>query len=95
MPGPGSPSVSARCGCRCVRRRVRPLALALLGLLVVRALAEAGSGIAQVAVTTRVALTLRERLTRQVFALGVAGARRHLTGDLVARMTGNAAAAAT
>lgn len=66
---------------------------ALAGLLALRTLAEAGGGLARVSAATRVSVVLRYRLVRHVFALGVPGARRHVTGDLVTRLGGNAATA--
>ncbi|MEV0970066.1 ABC transporter ATP-binding protein [Microtetraspora glauca] len=69
------------------------LALAVLALLGVRLLTEVAGALAQLVVTTRVTAALRERMTRHVFTLGVPGTRHLLTGDLVARLTGDAAAA--
>jgi ATP-binding cassette subfamily B protein len=67
-----------------------PALAALMGLLVLRLLAEACGGLADTAVTVRVATRLRYRLLAQVFRLGVPGLRRHAAGDLVMRVTGNA-----
>ncbi|MGW0520263.1 ABC transporter ATP-binding protein [Crossiella sp. NPDC003009] len=69
--------------------------LAFTGLLLSRVLAEWGGEIAGTAAATTVLGVLRFRLVRQVLALGVPGARRHPVGDLLARLTGNAATAAT
>jgi ATP-binding cassette subfamily B protein len=70
-------------------------ALAVLaGLLALRVLAQAGGEVAQVSASTRVLAALRYRLLRHVFALGVPGTRKHQTGDLVTRLTTNAATAA-
>ncbi|MEU5434886.1 ABC transporter ATP-binding protein [Streptomyces sp. NPDC020719] len=63
----------------------------LTAMLLLRVLAEAGSGLARTSVMTRVAASLRYRLLRQVFDLGLPGLRRYPAGDLVSRMTGNAA----
>ncbi|MFI6227697.1 ABC transporter ATP-binding protein [Micromonospora echinospora] len=62
---------------------------ALVGLLALRMLAEAYGGLTRVSAATRVSVALRYRLVRHVFALGVPGARRHVTGDLVTRLTSN------
>ncbi|MCK2244161.1 MULTISPECIES: ABC transporter ATP-binding protein [unclassified Crossiella] len=68
--------------------------LAFTGLLLLRVLAEWGGEIAGISAATTVLGVLRHRLVRQVFALGVPGTRRHPVGDLLARLTGNAATAA-
>ena len=64
---------------------------ALTGLLMLRLLAEAFGGLADASATIRVTTRLRQRLLRHVFRLGVPGLRRHAAGDLVTRVTGNAA----
>ncbi|GIG64908.1 ATP-binding cassette domain-containing protein [Phytomonospora endophytica] len=69
-------------------------ALALLAaLLTVRVLCEAAGGLADASASTGVTARLRERLVRHVLASGIPGIRRHHTGDLVARLTANTAAA--
>jgi len=84
------PAVSARTVDQVLTNRDPSLILAALaGLLVLRVLAEAYGGLAQVSATTRVVASLRYRLLRHVFALGIPGLRRHGTGDLVTRLTGN------
>ncbi|MGQ0774981.1 MAG: ABC transporter ATP-binding protein [Pseudonocardiales bacterium] len=67
------------------------LALALIVLSVVVELVGAFAGTACVANTTA---WLRDRLIRQVLAIGPAGSRRFDTGDLVSRVSGNAVDAA-
>ncbi|MGP9023017.1 ABC transporter ATP-binding protein [Streptomyces sp. BR1] len=66
----------------------------LTAMLLLRVLAEAGTGLARTSVMTRVAASLRYRLLRQVFDLGLPGLRRYPAGDLVSRMTANAATSA-
>ncbi|GLZ78710.1 hypothetical protein Afil01_35170 [Actinorhabdospora filicis] len=66
---------------------------ALAGLLLGQALADAAAGVASAGASSRVTARLRGRLARHVLALGVPGSRRHDTGDLVARLAGNATAA--
>ncbi|WP_189390113.1 ABC transporter ATP-binding protein [Streptomyces sp. SDr-06] len=70
------------------------LLLVFAGLLLLRVVAEAGGEMAGVLAETSVLGRLRYRLVRQVFMLGVPGSRRHALGDLIARLTGNAASAA-
>jgi len=90
------PAVSAHAVDQVLTNRAPGLTLAALtGLLVSRVLAEAYGGLARVAATTRVAASLRYRLLRHVFALGVPGLRRHVAGDLVTRLTGNATTSAS
>ncbi|MFJ8313512.1 MULTISPECIES: ABC transporter ATP-binding protein [unclassified Streptomyces] len=71
-----------------------PVLLVFAGLLLLRMVAEAGGEIAGVSAETSVLGRLRYRLVRQVFMLGVPGSWRHALGDLIARLSGNAAAAA-
>ncbi|WP_100445490.1 ABC transporter ATP-binding protein [Glycomyces xiaoerkulensis] len=68
--------------------------LTLSVLLVVRVAAEACSGIAAVAATTRIAAGMRHRLLRAVLDADLRGLRDHPPGDLVTRLTANAAAGA-
>ncbi|TQS19095.1 ABC transporter ATP-binding protein [Microbispora sp. KK1-11] len=90
-----APAVAARAVDEVLAGAAGLAVLALLGLLTVRALTEAFFGIVSVSATTRIAVALRYRLLRHVFALGVPGMRRHATGDLVARLTGNTYSSAT
>ncbi|MEU4569889.1 ABC transporter ATP-binding protein [Micromonospora sp. NPDC023956] len=84
------PAVSAAALDQAIAGRAVGGALAALaGLLVLRTLAEAYGGLARVSAATRVSATLRYRLVRHVFALGVPGTRRHVTGDLVTRLSSN------
>ncbi len=69
--------------------------VALAAVLAGHAAAEAYGGLARVTATTTTAATLRHRLLRHVFGLGVPGINRYATGDLVARLTGNAVKAAS
>jgi len=89
------PAVSGRAVDAVLTGRGHGAALAALaGLLALRLVAEACGGVSRVDTTTRVQGRLRYALLRHVFALGVPGARRYPTGDLVTRLTANAATAA-
>jgi ATP-binding cassette, subfamily B, bacterial len=89
------PAVSAAAVDQILTNREYGLTLAAVtGLLVLRVLAEVYGGLARVSATTRVVASLRNRLLRHVFVLGIPVLRRHATGDLVTRLTGNTATAA-
>jgi len=66
----------------------------LVTLLVVCTLAESYGEVAGVSARTGALASLRHRMVSQVLALGVPGARRHATGDLVTRFTDNASTGA-
>ncbi|MBE3016154.1 ABC transporter ATP-binding protein [Microbispora sp. NEAU-D428] len=89
-----APAVAARAVDEVLARGTGLAVLALLGLLTVRVLTHACCGIAGVSATTGIAVALRYRLLRHVFALEVPGAPRHAAGDLVARLTGSTTSAA-
>ncbi|TDB93811.1 ABC transporter ATP-binding protein [Micromonospora fluostatini] len=67
---------------------------ALVALVAAKVLAEAAGLVSQARAVTRVLARVRHLFVRRLFALGIAGTRRHDDGDLLARFTGNTAAAA-
>lgn len=89
------PAVAARVVDRVLTQQGAGRALAVLtALLVLRTVAEAYGEVAGVSAHTGALASLRYRLVGHVLALGVPGTRRHATGDLVTRLTGNASTAA-
>lgn len=68
---------------------------AVVALLIVRMIADLFGTVAQARAGITVTTRLRWRLTRHIFALGVPGTRRYRGGDLVARVTTNAAGSGT
>jgi ATP-binding cassette subfamily B protein len=89
------PAVSARVVDKVLAHHGAGRALAAVAaLLVLRTVAEAYGEVAGVSAHTGALASLRYRLVGHVLALGVPGTRRHATGDLVSRLTGNASTAA-
>ena len=71
-----------------------PELLALAAVLVSGALADAVGRYTAGVLVARATAAIRRRLLRHLFALGLPGLRRHLTGDLISRLVGNCAQAA-
>src|SRR2546423_2376974 len=89
------PTVAARVLNRVLGHHDIGTMLGLLTVLLVSgALGELAGEVAQIWATATVNVSLRRRLLRQVFALGIPGTRRYTDGDLVTRLTANTVTAA-
>jgi ATP-binding cassette subfamily B protein len=89
------PVVAARVVDQVLARQDAGRGLAILAaMLVLRSLAEAYGDVAGVSARTGALTVLRHRLVTHVLSLGVPGARRHASGELVTRLTDNASTGA-